>query len=80
MPPSEGYLLLVENKDRPGMVGAVGTLTGEFGVNINFMNVGNHEKRGGALMVLTLDEMLTAEQIARVKEIPDILGVKLARL
>jgi hypothetical protein len=31
-------------------------------------------------MVLTLDEMLTAEQLARVKEIPDILGVKLARL
>ena len=80
VPPSEGYLLLVENKDRPGMVGAVGTLTGEFGVNINFMNVGNHEKRGAALMVLTLDEMLTAEQLARVKEIPDILSVKLARL
>ena len=80
VPPSEGYLLLVENKDRPGMVGAVGTLTGEFGVNINFMNVGKHEKRGGALMVLALDEMLTAEQLARVKEIPDILSVKLARL
>jgi D-3-phosphoglycerate dehydrogenase / 2-oxoglutarate reductase len=80
VPPSEGYLLLVENKDRPGMVGSVGTLTGEFGVNINFMNVGKHEKRGGALMVLALDEMLTQEQLARVKEIPDILGVKLARL
>jgi D-3-phosphoglycerate dehydrogenase / 2-oxoglutarate reductase len=80
VPPSEGYLLLVENKDRPGMVGAVGTLTGQFGVNINFMNVGKHEKRGGALMVLTLDEMLTAEQLARVKEIPDILSVQLARL
>ncbi len=62
------------------MVGAVGTLMGEFGVNINFMNVGNHERRGGALMVLSLDGALTPEQIARVKEIPDILGVKLARL
>jgi D-3-phosphoglycerate dehydrogenase len=80
VPPSEGYLLLVENKDRPGMVGAVGTLTGEFGVNISFMNVGRHEKRGVALMVLALDETLTPEQTARVKEIPDILGVKLARL
>jgi len=80
VPPSEGYLLLCENKDRPGMVGAVGTLMGEFGVNISFMNVGRHEKRGVALMVLALDEPLTAEQIARVKEIPDILGVKLARL
>jgi len=80
VPPSEGYLLLVENKDRPGMVGAVGTLMGEYRVNISFMNVGRHEKRGTALMVLALDETLTPDQIARVKEIPDILGVKLARL
>ena len=80
VPPSEGYLLLCENKDRPGMVGAVGMLMGEFGVNINYMNVDKDEKRGVALMVLTLDDTLTAEQIARVKAIPDILGVKLARL
>ncbi len=80
VPPSEGYLLLCENKDRPGMVGAVGTLMGEFGVNISFMNVGRHEKRGTALMVLALDETLTSKQIAKVKEIPGILGVKLARL
>ncbi len=80
VPPSEGYLLLCENVDRPGMIGAVGTLMGEFGVNISFMNVGRHEKRGVALMVLALDETLTPDQIARVKEIPGIVGVKLARL
>ena len=51
VPPSEGYLLLCENSDRPGMVGAVGTLMGEFGVNISYMNVGRHEKSGIALMV-----------------------------
>lgn len=80
VPPSEGYLLLCENKDRPGMIGAVGTLMGEFGVNISFMNVGRHEKRGVALMVLALDDQLAPDQIERVKEIPGILGVKLAQL
>ena len=80
VPPSEGYLLLCENKDRPGMVGAVGTLMGEFGVNISFMNVGRHEARGVALMVLALDEQLTPEQIELVKEISGILGVKLGEL
>jgi D-3-phosphoglycerate dehydrogenase len=80
VPPSEGYLLLCENKDRPGMVGAVGTLMGEFGVNISYMNVGRHEKRGVALMVLALDEALSAEQITRVEQISGILGVRLARL
>ena len=80
VPPSEGYLFLCENKDRPGMVGAVGTLMGEFGVNISYMNVGRHEKRGVALMVLALDDTLTTEQTDRVKQIPGILSVKLARL
>ena len=80
VPPSEGYLFLCENKDRPGMVGAVGTLMGEFGVNISYMNVGRHEKRGVALMVLALDDTLAPEQIERVKQIAGILSVKLARL
>lgn len=80
IPPGEGYLLLCENRDRPGMVGAVGTLLGEFDVNISFMNVGRHEKRGMALMVLALDESLSPEQLERVRQIPDIFGVRLARL
>ena len=76
---SENYLLLCENKEaRNG--GAVGTLMGEFGVNISFMNVGRHEKRGVALMVMALDDQLAPEQIERVKEISGILGVKLAQL
>jgi D-3-phosphoglycerate dehydrogenase len=80
VPPSEGYLLLCENKDRPGMIGSVGTLMGEYGVNISYMNVGRHEKRGVALMVISLDDTLSQDQIERVKEIPGILDVKLARL
>jgi D-3-phosphoglycerate dehydrogenase len=80
VPPSEGYLLLVENRDRPGMIGAVGMLMGEFGVNISYMNVGRHEKKGHALMVIALDDTLTPEQIDRVREIPDVINVRLARL
>jgi len=80
VPPSEGYLFLCENKDRPGMVGAVGTLMGEFGVNISYMNVGRHERSGVALMVLALDDTLAPDQIERVKQISGILSVKLARL
>ncbi|KKL49723.1 hypothetical protein LCGC14_2312680, partial [marine sediment metagenome] len=75
-----GYLLVCENRDRPGMIGAVGTLLGQFGVNISFMNVGRHDKRGTALMVLTLDEPLTPEQLDEVRKVPDIISTKLLRL
>jgi D-3-phosphoglycerate dehydrogenase len=80
VPPGEGYLLVCENRDRPGMIGAIGTLLGQFDVNISFMNVGRHEKRGTALMVLTLDEGLTAEQLDEVRKVPDIFSAKLVRL
>jgi D-3-phosphoglycerate dehydrogenase len=62
------------------MIGAVGTLLGQFSVNISFMNVGRHEKRGTALMVLTLDEPMTVEQLDEVRKIPDIISAKLVRL
>jgi D-3-phosphoglycerate dehydrogenase len=80
VPPGDGYLLVCENRDRPGMIGAIGTLLGQFDVNISYMDVGRDKPRGTALMVLTLDESLTAEQIDRVREIPDILSAKLIRL
>jgi predicted amino acid-binding ACT domain protein len=80
IPPGEGYLLVCENRDRPGMIGTIGTLLGQFDVNISFMNVGRHEKRGTALMVITLDEALTPEQLDEVRKIPDIFSAKLVRL
>ena len=80
IPPSEGYLLVCENRDRPGMIGAIGTMLGGFDVNVSFMNVGRHTARGHALMVLMLDEALNAEQLKKLQQIPDIYAVKLARL
>jgi D-3-phosphoglycerate dehydrogenase len=80
IPPSEGYLLMCENLDRPGMIGAVGTMLGDFDVNVSFMNVGRHTPRGHALMVLMLDEPLDQEQLKKLQRIPDIFAVKLARL
>jgi D-3-phosphoglycerate dehydrogenase len=79
VPADEGYLLACHNRDRPGMIGAIGTLLGKFNVNISFMDVGRGEG-GNALMVLTLDEPLSEAQLEEVKKIPDIFGVKLARL
>ena len=80
VPPSEGYLLLCDNRDRPGMIGAVGTLMGEFGVNISFMNVDRDEKTGEALMVICLDDALTEEQTERVRQVEGIIDVRQARI
>ena len=50
--------------DAPGIGGKVGTLLGEWGVNIGHMSVGRGKLGDEAVMALTLDESLTEEQTA----------------
>jgi D-3-phosphoglycerate dehydrogenase len=78
--PGEGYLLLVENVDQPGMIGRIGSLLGEKGINISFMRVGREKIQGRALMVLGLDDQLDAETTAAIARMPKIFSARTARL
>jgi len=51
VPPAEN-MLVVRNDDRPGVIGLVGTVLGDAGVNINDMDVGRTNVPGSALMVI----------------------------
>lgn len=51
VPPSD-HLLIVSNDDRPGVIGRVGTILGDAGVNIRDMDVGRSAAQGAALMVI----------------------------
>lgn len=83
MEPSDSYMLFTEHKDRPGMIGAVGTIIGNARINISQMQVSRGAERGGkAMMALCLDEPLTTQCYQQVLAIPDmykVLVVKLAR-
>ncbi|WP_285688934.1 phosphoglycerate dehydrogenase [Actinoplanes sp. NBRC 103695] len=57
----DGVLLFFRYADRPGVVGAIGTLLGEHGVNIGAMQVARREAGGEALMTLTVDSSMDAE-------------------
>ena len=74
--PGDGYMLLIENPDSPGMVGAVGTLAGQNDVNISFMEVGRLGKRGRALMALGLDEPMPESTMKHIRAIEGIATVK----
>ena len=50
-----GKLLVIENRDEPGMIGYVGTLLGRDGVNIANMSLSRQEAGQTALMVINLD-------------------------
>ena len=62
----EGYILVLAYEDRPGVVGAIGTLLGRRNVNIAAMHVGRRVRRGRAIVVLILDEDLTPEHLDEV--------------
>ncbi|WP_199511780.1 phosphoglycerate dehydrogenase [Nucisporomicrobium flavum] len=63
-----GVLLFFRYADRPGVVGALGSVLGEAGVNIAAMQVARREAGGEALMALTVDSSVDAELLSTVAE------------
>ncbi|MEK7388371.1 MAG: phosphoglycerate dehydrogenase [Elusimicrobiota bacterium] len=52
----QGKMIVISNTDAPGVIGRVGTLLGQAGVNIADMRVGRRSAHEEAVMVLTVDE------------------------
>ncbi|MEU7999662.1 phosphoglycerate dehydrogenase [Catellatospora sp. NPDC049111] len=65
---ADGNLLFFRYADRPGVVGAVGTVLGAVGVNIAAMQVARREAGGEALMTLTVDSPVAADLLQRAAE------------
>jgi D-3-phosphoglycerate dehydrogenase len=77
--PSDGYFLFSDHTDRPGIIGAVGNITGAANINIQSMHVSRLKPRGQALMILALDEPLPDRVLKQIKAIPDIADAKLVK-
>ena len=73
--PSE-HMVFFRYEDRPGVIGSVGTILGEAGINIASMEVGRKEAGGLALMCLTVDSPIPPEVLERIVE---GVGMKSAR-
>ena len=74
--PTEGRALVAYNIDRPGIIGSVGTLLGEHGVNIGFMQVGRKEVGAYAVMVLGIDTHLSDEVKERLRGLDYLKDVR----
>ncbi|TLD71421.1 phosphoglycerate dehydrogenase [Phragmitibacter flavus] len=71
----EGTLLLIENDDRPGMIGAYGTILGKNQVNIANMSLSRNVEGGTALTLLTLDSVPTEAVIKELEQIPGVIKI-----
>jgi D-3-phosphoglycerate dehydrogenase len=74
VPPAE-HMLMVTNDDRPGVIGTVGTLLGNAGVNIADMDVGRAEEAGTAVMLIAPTSDVSPAVVAALRAAPGIISV-----
>lgn len=67
-----GPMLLVFNKDVPGVIGALGTALGNAGVNISRMTVGREETSNQNIILLSTDQLISREVLAEVQSLKNI--------
>src|SRR5881396_153404 len=75
-----GVILVLENTDRPCMVGRIGTLLGEYGVNIATMSLSRNQAGGTALTVLNLDTAPSEELLRQIRAGEDIHSAQVIQL
>jgi D-3-phosphoglycerate dehydrogenase len=77
---ARGLLLVSEHIEQPGILGRMGTVLGNSGVNIHFVQVGRRERGGPGLLVLGLDDQLTPEVLSQVLSLPSIRSARMVKL
>ncbi len=73
--PGENMIVL-QNKDVPGMIGHVGAILGSEEVNIATMQLGRQESGGKAIMLLNVDEDIRKESIDKLESHKNVLWAK----
>ena len=76
----EGYILILHNRDVPGVVGAIGTLLGHKGINIAGMELGRREKGGDAISFIHVDNEVPKETLDELRGLSQILSAELVKL
>ncbi len=76
----EGNMLLVFNKDVPGIIGEIGTIFGKNNINIASVSFGRDVKGGNAVSVWNVDSDVPRKVLDDIKQAKNIQEVKLAKL
>ena len=67
----EEHMLLLSYTDRPGMIGRIGTVLGQHDINIACMNLGRRERKGEAMVVLSVDSPVPAPVLEELRQATD---------
>lgn len=76
----QGYMIIIHNQDKPGIIGAVGTLLGNNKINIAAMTFGRKEVGGKSISVINVDSPVPADVLERIKKSQNIISAKVIKL
>ena len=74
-----GEMVFIRNWDKPGLIGSLGTFMGKNGINIAAMTFGRDKPNGKAISVLNVDSQVSPEIQDKIRELENILTVKIIR-
>lgn len=75
-----GEIVMVENNDRPGVIGDVGHFLASRGINIDSFTLSRNRKGGTAMALIRVDSALPADALKAMAELKNIIGVKAVSL
>lgn len=72
----DGHMLVMRSHDVPGVIGAVGTILGEHGVNISRFHLGRRERGGEAISVIETDAPLDELTLASLQSFAQVISAR----
>ncbi len=75
-----GLMLVTRHHDRPGIVGAVGTILAEAGINISSLELSRLSERGEAMMFVSVDDPLDEAVLGRIRDADGIIEARVVEL
>ncbi len=75
-----GYMLVINNVDKPGIVGAIGTILAQDNINLAGITLGRESAGGLAVSVVNVDSEVPESTIAKIRKTKNVLFVKLIKV
>lgn len=71
-----GHMLVTRNHDVPGVIGGIGTILGQGGVNISRFHLGRRERGGDAMAVIEVDAPLSKDTLQSLRSLEQVISAQ----
>ena len=71
------HTLFINNDDKPGFIGSLGSVLGKAKINIANFHLGRNEASSEAVALVEIDQELTADVLAEISNLPSVKQAKL---